>query len=285
MCLARSTLLPSEMKVFSLAVATQLLFCAAQADVTPLNQPLADQHLTNITCELTQPPKYAEIPVFTTPEEAESMLGVYHYTLWLPEGYSADPGKSWPCMFIMSAGGDATMGAMETWLKDNHFIVVMLVEARNGTWAPILGNFLAAHDDVIKRVRVADGQKYATGVSGGARASSIFVQLRPGFCGLILQAAGVMFDNSNNYITAGLKRDHQLHIAMLMGTADDNVAEIDPMKKAFGDEQLAVFPFPGGHAWAPSWAFAKAMTWLLGKSSGNPATSPGDSFDDFFKKK
>ena len=163
----------------------------------------------------------------------------------------------------------------------------MLVEAKNGPWEPIVGNFLAAHDDVIKRVRIAEGQKYATGFSGGARASSVFVQLRPGFCGLILQSAGPSFDEKNNYNIAGIKRNVALRIAMTMGSSDNNNNEVDRMKKLFNSQRLAAFGFNGGHAWASAEIFEKAMTWLNEQpaAASAPTTGKGSSFDDFFKKK
>ena len=89
-------------------------------------------------------------------------------------------------MFIASPSGNASMGAMAERLKSGGYVVVMLVESKNGPWGPIVGNFLAAHDDVVQRVRIQEGLKFATGMSGGARASSVFVQARPGFAGLIL---------------------------------------------------------------------------------------------------
>jgi len=274
------------MKDLAWAIAA-IFLCATplRAETTPLTQPLSDESETKITCELTQPPRPSEVPVFKSQKDAESTRGVYHYKLWLPKGYSADAKKSWPCMFIMSAGGNAAMGPMESHLKNNGFVVVMLVEAKNGPWPPIMGNFLAAHDDVIKRVRIAEGRKFATGQSGGARASSVFVQLRPGFCGLILQAAGASSDEAGNYNVAGIKRNPQLHIAMTMGTSDSNKHEVGRMKKLFTSQRLAVFEFNGGHMWAPAEVFEKAMAWLNEKTSGASGTGTGSSFDNFFKKK
>src|SRR4051794_5358417 len=167
-----------------------LFAASASAEVTPLNQPLPEESETTITCELAEAPRANQVPVFDTQKQAEDAKGTYHYKLWLPKGYNADATRRWPCMFIMSAGGNASMGLMAAWLKANGFVVVTLAEARNGPWEPIVGNFLAAHDDVTKRVRIAEGRKFATGESGGARGSSVFVQLRPGFTGLILQGAG-----------------------------------------------------------------------------------------------
>lgn len=240
----------------------------------PSTQPLSDEVETQITCELTQAPRYSEVPVFDSDKDAQKTLGTYHYKLWLPKGYNADPNKQWPCMFIMSPGGNATMGRMMNYLKSSDFIVVMLVEAKNGPWEPIVGNFLAAHDDVIKRVRIAEGKKYATGFSGGARGSSVFVQLRPGFCGLILQSAGPAFDDKNNYHVAGIQKNPQLRIAMTMGSSDGNKIETDRMKKLFDGQNFAVFNFTGGHFWAPPEIFEKAMSWMKGSPSApNGASS------------
>ena len=274
------------MKPLAWSIAASLL-CGIplRAETTPLTQPLSDESETKIACDITQPPRYSEVPVFKSQKDAEGAKGNYHYKLWLPKGYGADPKKSWPCMFITSAGGNAAMGPMESHLKNNGYIVVMLVEAKNGPWPPIVGNFLAAHDDVIKRVRVAEGRKYATGQSGGARASSVFVQLRPGFCGLILQAAGASFDEKSDYNIAGIKRNAQLRIAMTMGSSDSNKNEVGRMKKHFTGQRLAVFEFNGGHMWAPAEVFEKAMAWVNGKTSGASGTGTGSSFDDFFKKK
>lgn len=276
----------AAMKHLALIIIASLLpVVPLRAETTPLTQPLSDEGETLITCELTQPPRYSEVPVFKSPKEAANAKGTYHYKLWLPNGYSSDPKKQWPCMFIMSAGGNASMGPMESYLKNNGFIVVMLVEAKNGPWEPIVGNFLAAHDDVIKRVRVAEGKKYATGQSGGARGSSVFVQLRPGFCGLILQAAGASFDDAGKYNVAGIKRN--TCIAMTMGTSDSNKGEVDRMKNLFNGQRLAVFEFNGGHVWAPAEVFEKAMSWLNDKSPGGsgPVPGSGSSFNEFFKKK
>jgi hypothetical protein len=280
-----------HMRAIVCFLAAAILSKTVCAQTTPLSQPLKDGAETTITCELTQAPHVSQVPVLKSQKEADNTKGIYHYKLWLPAGYSAKPQEQWPCLFIMSPAGNASMGAMESYLKANGFVVVMLVEAKNGPWEPIIGNFLAAHDDVIKRVRIADGRKYATGQSGGARASSVFVQLRPGFGGLILQSAGASFDDSNNnYNVAGIVRNAHLRVAMTMGDSDKNKNEVDRMKALLPAQRFAAFEFKGGHVWAPADVFEKAMTWVQAKSAGAPAsttTAPGgsSSFDDFFKKK
>ena len=221
---------------------------------TPVDFALVEERELLITCVLSKPPVLQGVPVLKT-GEPKNMPGTYHYKLWLPKGYLADSKRSWPTCFIASPGGNAGMGKMAEWLKANGYIVVMLVESKNGPWAPIIGNFIAAHDDVVQRVRVAAGRKIATGFSGGARASSLFVQLRPGFGGLILQGAGAVFDDKNDYVMSSQARG--LKTIMLMGNKDSNQAEVATMKKTFRD--LSVISFEGGHTWAPQSQIEQAL--------------------------
>ena len=233
----------------------------SQTQITPLDQPLREEREITITCELTQPPEFHEVPVFDSAGDSEAAKGTYHYKLWLPKGYLSSSPHRWPCLFIASAEGDAGMGQMTRWLKSHGYIVVMLVESQNGPWAPIIGNFLAAHDDAVKRLRIQDGLKVATGVSGAARASSVFVQLRPGFSGLILQAAGFAYGENGQYHLAGLKRIHPLFVAMTMGDSDDNREEVGSMRDAFGGTNLLVLNFRGGHVAAPREIIERALDW------------------------
>ncbi len=240
------------------------LWCAAlgaHAVTTPLITPLEEQKEILITCELTQAPKRAEVPVLSA-KDCDAVKGTYHYKLWLPAGYLADKQKAWPCLFIASPGGKAGMGQMATWLKASGYVAIMLVESKNGPWAPIAGNFLAAHDDVVKRVRIQEGLKLATGMSGGARAASLFVQMRPGFSGLVLQAAGGAFDDKGQYHVSKLKGSPGVCVAMTMGDKDSNKGEVARMKAAVGASRFNAFPFEGAHGWAPQETFENAINWV-----------------------
>jgi hypothetical protein len=228
---------------------------------TPLNQQLREEREITIACELTNVPSYHDVPVFDSAQDSEAAKGAYHYKLWLPKGYLETPDRRWPCLFIADPSGNASMGSMAPWLKSHGYVVVMLVESKNGPWPPIIGNFLAAHDDVVKRVRIQEGLKIATGVSGGARASSIFVQLRPGFSGLIMQAAGVAYGEDGVYHVAGLKRIRPLFAVMTMGDSDENRDEIDRMKTALDGQDLLVLAFNGGHQEAPRDVLERALDW------------------------
>ena len=247
-------------------VAAVALLAATRAfgatEVTPLNAAVREATELVVTCALTKPPRVADIPVFTTPREAEEAKGIYHYRLWVPRGYQGQPTRRWPCLFIASPGGNARMGNMSERLKSGGYIVVMLVESRNGPWQPTIGNFLAAHDDVTKRLRVDEQQKIATGFSGGARAASVIVQIRSGFCGLILQGEGAALKDSTSYFTDGLLRNRSLHIAMIMGRGDPRMSEVTQMTTRLDPARFLFLDFRGGHQWAPADTFGQALTWI-----------------------
>jgi predicted peptidase len=249
------------------------LSTAAFAKTTPMTEALTEEKEITIACELTEAPKRSDIVVFDSAKQGEAAKGLYHYKLWLPKGYLAEPQKRWPCMFIFSPGGNASMGNMADHLKTNGFVVVMLVESKNGPWEPLVGNSLAAHDDVIKRVRVDLNRRYATGMSGGARGASVFVQARPGFAGLILQGAGLAYDEKGVYHSSKLRRDSKLRVAMTMGDGDSNKGEMERTGSELSRSRYRVFEFKGGHVWAPSEIFAEAMAWITEEKGGKTSSS------------
>ncbi len=239
---------------------------ACLAETTPFDTPLPEETEIPITCELTKAPTIAETRIFSSPKDAQTAVGVWHYRLWLPKGYAAQPFKKWPCMFIMSPGGNADMGEMADHLKAKGYAVVLLVDSKNGPWGPVIGNFLAAHDDVIKRVRIEEGHKFATGHSGGARGSSLFVQARPGFGGVILQSAGAA-STQTGYDVGGMQRNGKLYVAMTMGKSDPNREEVNRMKLAIGNPaRFSAYEFDGGHVWAPKEVFEQAISWIEQKN-------------------
>lgn len=232
-----------------------------RGETTPLDQALPEEKEITIACELTTLEPHANVPVFGSAKDSEAAKGSYHYKLWLPKGYSADPQKRWPCWFIQSPGGKAGMGAMGGRLKSSGYVVVMPQEAKNGPWEPIVGCLLATHDDVVKRVRIQEGLKFATGFSGGARMSALLAEMRPGFSGLYLQGAGLP-QKGNGYHAAGLTKIPGLAIAMVVGAKDSNLHELKAVQAALPGARFLPLSFDGGHAWAPAESFDKALPWI-----------------------
>lgn len=241
-----------------------LWICGAfmlHGETTPLDQALAEEKEITIACEITVAVPKASVPVFDSAKEGEEAKGTYHYKLWLPKGYLADPQRRWPCWFIMSPGGNAGMGVMAPKLKSSGYVVVMPQEAKNGPWAPIVGSLLASHDDAVKRVRIQEGLKFATGFSGGARMSGLLAQMRPGFSGLYLQGAGLP-PKGNGYHTAGLTKIPGFAVAMAVGEKDKNLHEVKMVQAALPGVRFLPLSFDGGHQWAPPEMFDKALAWL-----------------------
>lgn len=196
--------------------------------------------------------------------------GIFHYRLYLPGDYHEQPGRQYPLMFIASPGGEARMGHMAERLTRDRWVVAMLAESRNRSvlWYP---NFIAAYSDVLKRVRVHPGMLFCTGFSGGARVCSRYPGIRPGFQGLILQGAGYsgpawVLTRSNARIT----------VYGLFGAQDPNRREARRIRRRLPlHTRSLVEIWDGGHDWAPSRAFDRALHWVVDKALLEAEYDPG----------
>ncbi len=110
--------------------------------------------------------------------------GISSYKVYLPANYDPKSQATWPCLFIAADKGKASEGIGGEWLKKNNWIIVMLQEAPAGKWEESLGNFLASHDDAIKRFRIQEGMKFLMAEGQSVRAIMHFATLRPGFLGM-----------------------------------------------------------------------------------------------------
>lgn len=225
-----------------------------------------EERSTRITCSVQQPEPKALFYTKGSNEDTSTakQLEGFHYDLFVPSGYNTQIDRWYPLMIIASAGGNATMGQMAERLKRDGWIVAMLVESRNDdpTW---LNNFLAAHDDVVRRVRVAPGAKFGTGMSGGARVASSFPTVRPGFRGVILQAAGMVYGAPGDLYKEKLIRTYPIPIAVAMtvGDQDSNATEVHELRLARNRKApLRIEFWKGGHDWCPKEVFDRAMDWM-----------------------
>ena len=132
----------------------------------------------------------------------------------------------------------------------------MLVESKNGPAMPSLSNFVSAHDDAVKRLRIQNGFKFGTGYSGGARISSNFAKLREGFAGIILQAAGFggEFDSGPT--------NKNLTVYGIIGKKDPNFPELEMMEKGLPATTKRKMIAPDtGHQWASDEEMVKGLEW------------------------
>lgn len=225
----------------------------AQESPTPVAERPGPGAEATIACEYRGDESFAGTGI-----DAKPAAGVFHYQLYLPSGFAAD--AEHPAVFLMSPGGQARPAALKRFADEAGWIIAALQEAKNGPWEPIIGNFLAAHDDLVRRCKVAATRKFATGFSGGARGSSMFVQMRPGFRGVLLQGAGFWFDDGK-YGIKGLPRD--CRVAMIMGEQDKNRAEIARLREALPKaQQFKVWEWSGGHQKPPDAMLTEALLWI-----------------------
>ena len=260
------------MKISTAVFATCLCFFTSKSPaVTPMDTPIKDGGLTEIECayDLDEKKLFAKM-------DMTADKGVYHYTVYVPADYSTNPQKQYPCLFIFSPNGNAQLGAVKDYVAKNQWIAVMLKESKNGPMAPSCANFLAAHDDAVKRLRIKEGSKVVTGLSGGARAASHVVGARPGFAGMILQGAGFNYYGNGEYVTVSLKQNKSLRVFVLFGDTDSNIKESKWLEDRLPNfTKLKIVTFKGGHDWAPAESMEQALTWVMEKVVENEtATKP-----------
>ncbi|MFH0937920.1 MAG: hypothetical protein V1899_01325 [Planctomycetota bacterium] len=255
-----------------------ILWClprVAVGETTPIAMTLHDDQVTRIEVEYSLTEKdIIRLSGPLTPEVKKvwaSALGqvgkamTWHYDLYVPPGYGKEKDRRYPCLFIASPSGNARLGAMEERIRKEEWIAVMLVESKNSSsnWLP---NFCAAHDDVVKRMRVLEDWKFGTGMSGGARCCSSYPMLRDGFRGVILQAAGLFGGGSldfYNYLADEAKKGRQYLVYGTFGKTDMNLYEAVRIRSTMrGHVVRNVEIFEGGHDCAPALVIDHAFDWI-----------------------
>ena len=247
--------------LISIVLITGFASCATVAwseSPTPLETPLHAGDVTLIA---------AAVGGAETSDAAPAAL--MHYRLYLPADYDQTGDQSYPVMFIAGPGGNATMGNMRDALVADRWIVAMLVESRNGSQAWV-ANFTAAYDDIVRRVRVDPATMFCTGMSGAAKVCSVYPGLRPGFQGMILQAAGPW--SGRVFAEPG---NHDLLVYGTFGTFDGNFHHARRIRLSLPDGvRRMVEIWDGGHAWAPAEVFDRALDWMVDATLLERANDP-----------
>ena len=229
---------------------------------TPMDSKIEEGKTTLIECEYTK-----DEPVLVKRFNIAIQKGTYHYNVYVPKGYNTNTDVRYPCLIIQAPGGNANMTNVKDYAQANGWLVLMLVEARNGPIDPSVGNFLAAHDDAVQRFRIMEGRKVATGLSGGARCSSRHVGMRDGFAGVILQGAGfaqyVQGQERGHYRLMSVVEHKDILVYGLFGDKDGNRSEIERLDKELPAYTIRKFQiFAGGHVLAPAENMKMALDWI-----------------------
>ena len=230
---------------------------------TPFDAPLAAGETVLIAAAAPMPEGHRV--------EAGADVPVLHYRLHLPADYHDGKGKTYPVMFIAAPGGNAEMGPMRDILHRDRWIVAMMVESRNGSnlW---VANFAAAYNDLMQRARVQKTMLFCTGMSGAAKVCSVYPQIRPGFRGMILQAAGPW-----GHKTFRQPANANLIVYGTFGTHDPNFHHARSLRVSLPDGvRRMVEIWQGGHSWAPSDVFARALTWTVAAACDVDRYDPAD---------
>ena len=230
-------------------------------EASPMDMLLPAGQETKVTCFVKgRSYNKSHVGEGTTEDDSDgNWEKAYHYKLYIPKSYDKSKNQYFPCMFIASPGGNANMGQMANRFKNDNWVVVMLIESKNGTpdWLP---SFIAAHDDVLKRVRICPNFKFATGMSGGARCVSEYTYHRKGFRGVILQAAGFSSWEYEKY-------PKHTAVASTFGNEDFNLSESQKIRRNLNPKTPSYIEvFKGGHNWAPEETFIRALDWIEQKT-------------------
>ncbi len=101
---------------------------AAWAVPTPMDLELKDDSTTLIECDVSDAKEtmvaFARVNGDRENPGTSSKTQGYHYSLYIPKGYSANKDYKYPCLFISSPGGNAKMGIMTERLKRDEWVVV-----------------------------------------------------------------------------------------------------------------------------------------------------------------
>jgi hypothetical protein len=120
----------------------------------------------------------------------------YHYRVYLPMGYNAEENKKrrYPMVLVSDPHGNAKLRAMGKWVRENQWIAVMLVEARNKTpWKTNEENFWAAMKDAYSRFRIHKQMVVGAGFSGGSSSVSKFAAMCPSINALLQSGGPVVY--------------------------------------------------------------------------------------------
>lgn len=243
-------------RILGMGLMIGVLAAMAVADVTPHDAILTSNATTTITCQYTGGALSAGDWRITPAKDT------YHYRLYVPPGYDPQSKDRYGCLIVFSPTGDADPGTAGWWLRRERMFGVSLVEAKNGPTEPIMGNFLAAFDDVKSRVPIADGFIVMTGMSGGARCTSVAAALRPGCGGLILQGAGFAIINGR-FSTSATKTNPGMAVYGIFGLEDFNAPEMPTLAKALnGKVPFRCAVFDGQHDYAPPADMAEGLDYI-----------------------
>lgn len=241
-----------------------LAAASLRAEITPMDTRIEEKTPTTIRAEQKLMPSVQEMKHLTRFKERQAVMGTFSYEVTLPEGYHADPARSWPSVFLLGDADSDAFRVARNWAATNHMVLIDLLDARTGDLATAIGNFLSAHDDALKRFRLKPDGKYMIGTDACGTPATLMAQYRPDFQGLILVNARLFRGSNRKPDLEGMRRNSKIRVAQVLevksGIGDESFA----IGKALGSPARASHFMYWGESGELDREFQKAGLWILG---------------------
>jgi dienelactone hydrolase len=180
------------------------------------------------------------------------------YALYLPKAYT--PSHKWPVIYVFDpfARGNVPLEFMKDAAERAGLIVAASNNSRNGPIKDSIDAAQAMWADTQRRFAIDERQRYATGLSGGARVATTIAQL----CGNCM--AGVVAQGAGFHDTWPPSKKSQFVVYGTAGNLDFNYIEMVELDKKLEDLEIPhrLRVFAGGHQYAPAEIWDEVFGWL-----------------------
>jgi hypothetical protein len=184
--------------------------------------------------------------------------GSQSYALYLPKAYTAE--RRWPIIYAFDpfARGRVPVELMKDAAQRAGFIVAASNNSRNGPIKDSIEAAQATWADTHRRFSLDERQRYATGLSGGARVAATVGQL----CGNCL--AGVIAQGAGFHDSWPASKKTQFVFFGTAGNLDFNYIELVELDKKLDELHIPhrLRIFAGGHQYAPAEIWDEIFGWL-----------------------
>lgn len=211
--------------------------------------------------------------------------GNYPYQLFLPRGYSADPGARWPLLIFLHGSGERGEDLEKVKVHgppkiaertpDFPFVTVSPLLGRDQDWDVARLDRLVDH--VTKTLRIDPARVYLTGLSRGGHASWRWAAAEPHRFAAVAPVAG-----RGDPATACALKDTP--IWAFHGDRDDVVVPEGSFAmaraiRACGGKlsRLTIYPDLGHNSWDPAYDDPALYLWLLSHRLPTPPEAAGKS--------
>jgi predicted esterase len=197
------------------------------------------------------------------------------YMVYLPDGYEADPNKSWPLLFFLHGYGDRgdnlfllPKASPFIFIREKGHLPFIIVAPLLNTEHTLFPDeyMTRALDEALTNYRVDKKRIYLTGMSMGGEAAYRFALNQPDTFAAVSPLCAYLLSNTD---TASLEKTKGLPIWAIHG-ADDQVISLargqqaaDAFKKAGADIRFSVLAGHDHDVWTDTYSDSQFYDWFL----------------------